>query len=257
MRIICSQCQTRFRVADKYLTERSVRVQCPRCKHVRLIQPKSDESLPWPEESAAEVGLLTEASPLASEEVSPEQQDADLDFSDLRSELKEEAAAQVFEKSSLEDWELQPTQTIIGSSVVFCQSCGRVLVDSFDQALEICESCRNLPLRPKQPSPPRVDTASREEVKSITTDEMATPYVVAEPPLPPLEEIEGLATQYTPPYAFEGPHAPSQALGLQKAAVSAALPLRRGVWFWLCWVLIGCGTVIFFILLFLVIFVVR
>jgi len=75
MRIICSQCQTRFRVDDKYMTARGVRVQCPRCAHIELIEPAAVEADAREEER---------------DEALFAQENADVDFADLQSELQEE-----------------------------------------------------------------------------------------------------------------------------------------------------------------------
>jgi|GEM_PF-2013789 len=261
MRIICSQCQTRFRVDDKYMTARGVRVQCPRCAYIELIKPapgkKTDEHK----------GISL---------------DAELDFSDLRDELLEEDAelesASIFQqpglglqpkpplgslefqpkpplerlelqrKPSLEGWELQPTQTIIGPSV-HCQLCGKALFDSFDKALEICESCRNLPLKPQAPAP----RAHTEHAKGV-----ASPHVLDKGPLSISEEMESLTNQHTPPYAFESsiqdvsddfPQAEDS-----QTAMDVELPSKRGIWFWLRWVFIGWGVAVLVVLLFLAVF---
>jgi predicted Zn finger-like uncharacterized protein len=275
MRIICSQCQTRFRVDDKYMTARGVRVQCPRCAHIELIKPAPVET--YTKEHVVSAGSAARgmeqsfASPPAPREVPSVQQDAELDFSALQSELQEEDAKpqnlpmfprpssenvefqtmpsleslELQTMPSLEGWELQPTQTIIGPSI-HCQSCGKVLSDSFDQALEVCESCRNLPLKPKAP----ISNMNMVQKEVVVVTE-PPPYALNEGSFPVSDEMESLATQYTPPYAFESISENSS----QAAEVNEELPAKRGVWFWLRWVLIGWGMAVFLVLLFLAFFV--
>jgi len=210
--------------------------------------------------------MSVEATPFLGERMSGAQQpvlppvpmdmDADLDFSDLRREFEEEGAEPQSTLApanlSLEGWELQPTQTIIGSSAVYCQLCGKVLSDSFEKALEVCESCRNLPL--SSPAvPPNMEVAG---LGNRTTGDLIHSYASEEGPLARPEEVEGLSNQYTPPYAFEGPpgyisNVPSQSGDAQEAAVGVAFSSRRGLWFWLRWILIGCGVALLLVLLFL------
>jgi predicted Zn-dependent protease len=46
MRIICRQCSVAYSLDDRHVTERGVRAQCPRCRHLQLVKKGGPEDQP-------------------------------------------------------------------------------------------------------------------------------------------------------------------------------------------------------------------
>ncbi|MDP3499459.1 MAG: zinc-ribbon domain-containing protein [Myxococcales bacterium] len=52
MRIVCQKCSAAYAIDDKFVTEKGVRAQCPRCRHLQMVK-KGDDAAAAPAAAAA------------------------------------------------------------------------------------------------------------------------------------------------------------------------------------------------------------
>jgi predicted Zn finger-like uncharacterized protein len=55
MRIVCQKCSAAYAIDDKFVTEKGVRAQCPRCRHLQMVK-KGDDASAAPPPPAASTG---------------------------------------------------------------------------------------------------------------------------------------------------------------------------------------------------------
>ncbi|MDX2013426.1 MAG: tetratricopeptide repeat protein [Myxococcaceae bacterium] len=53
MRIVCQKCSAAYAIDDKFVTEKGVRAQCPRCRHLQMVKKGDDASAAPPPAPAA------------------------------------------------------------------------------------------------------------------------------------------------------------------------------------------------------------
>ncbi len=202
MRVICQQCSAAYSIDDKAVTAKGVRAQCPKCRHLQLVRADppatpSNESLPA---KAGSSGFFFDLGGTLPAPSSPARQGpppvrppaAAAPLPEAPSPFEFAAPAGRFDFEAVARGSASPPQVPevaqvnpfgaphldlgadllgLGSATpaqraavpeVKCRSCGKVMTDPFDQALGICDDCRNSGLdqanQPLVPPSPRPST---------------------------------------------------------------------------------------------------
>ena len=135
MRIVCEKCAAAYALEDRLVTAKGVRAQCPRCRHLQRVQRGAETAPPREPDAWAAVAM---------NEVQPLPETAPSDWSFLPPERPPEVhALRELDASDADILELEP----LGIHPP-CTRCATPLTDPFDQALGMCESCRQKVHRP-------------------------------------------------------------------------------------------------------------
>lgn len=168
MRIVCQKCSAAYAIDDKFVTPKGVRAQCPRCRHLQLVkleaavqevkpgeqqrtqakvsQTKSDDP------SAFLFDLGAPPPPPAAQGRDQPANDSPFDFAAVRTPAAPPAApstSQPLARLSASPFPAKPPKPVVAQEAmshvvgVKCRTCGKELSDAFDQALGVCDACRN------------------------------------------------------------------------------------------------------------------
>ena len=174
MRIECQKCSAAYAIDDRLVTSKGVRAQCPRCRHLQLVKREEGKVAPSPA-LAMVSGLGGQPAPVeapgpppvapmpaappnrVSAPPAPRPFDLDAPAPTLGGGPTERSALDDFLESAppatnpsmkrvtlppQAEAEDAPRPTAPVQAVLGCRECGKPLMDSFDQALGLCDSCR-------------------------------------------------------------------------------------------------------------------
>jgi predicted Zn finger-like uncharacterized protein len=297
MRIVCQKCSAAYAIDDKFVTDKGVRAQCPRCRHLQLV--KKDDSFgsetptmpgnaspflfdlaksapppaaappppgpgglsfgtvapppgappppagfnfdfgapPPPSAAAAPAGAFDFGAlptPAAPAPAAPPPQNAfgspsSLEFVDASppppsgsfgapaasspfgapppAPSSPFGAAPVAGPGATLDAMMGAAPTSTASQ---CKSCGKVMTDPFDQALGICDDCRNKVQQPVGAATPDTDAGRVEKVDSSGIHQRLS-----------AAQIEKAQAQSLPPPNFDAPPPTAAELGAVRSALRA------------------------------------
>jgi predicted Zn finger-like uncharacterized protein len=201
MRIVCQKCAAAYAIDDRVITPKGVRAQCPRCRHLQLVKREEGAAPAAPQEGAApgspDALFADFGAPAAAPEVSvppppavapaPQAADPLLDF------LGPPPSVPTPEPSRSPTAQVPAARAPEATS---CRSCGKALSDPFDQALGICDDCRQrgqrhaaAPAAPRAPTPVQAAVAAPRSVEVIDLPPMSEPAVKVASEAPPAPEL--------------------------------------------------------------------
>jgi predicted Zn finger-like uncharacterized protein len=170
MRIVCEKCSSAFAVDDKVVTAKGVRARCPRCKNIQVVKKASSPTLepspfladvpaavppplgaPSSSPSSAflfDLGMPAPPprAPVALEDAVPPSSPFGPSGHDFSSGAPSATKSRSpFESSppARDAFAETPDDPVTEVKMAKCRTCGKVMSDPFDQALGVCDTCRN------------------------------------------------------------------------------------------------------------------